>query len=97
MSGVEWSQAQKDHRQHFGECVAYAKLAIRDPELRQFYVEMAKRRRRNRRRPFDMAVSDYHQGNDLLWKKLYGDQEKPAGWSWNAEGVQLASAPVAGT
>lgn len=40
-----------------------------------------------------MAVSDYFQGNDLLWKKLYGDQEKPADWSW--KDVQLP--PVAST
>ena len=97
MTGVEWSQAQKDHRQHFAECVAYARLAIRDPEIRRFYVEMAKKRKKNRRRPFDMALSDYHNGNDLLWKKLMGDQEKPADWSWDAEGAQLPTAPVAGT
>jgi hypothetical protein len=29
-----------------------------------------------------MAVSDYCQGNDLLWQKLYGEQEKPADWNW---------------
>ena len=56
MTGVVWSPAQKAQRQRFGECVAYAKLAIRDPEIRQFYVQMAKRRKKNRRRPFDMAV-----------------------------------------
>jgi len=28
-----------------------------------------------------MAVKDYyHNGNDLLWKKHMGDQEKPANW-----------------
>ncbi len=93
MSNVDWSPAQKDHRQHFKQCVAYARLAVRDPEIRQFYVEMAKQRKKNKGRPFDMAVSDYHDGNDLLWKKLYGDQEKPADWSWGT--AQLP--PVAGT
>jgi hypothetical protein len=68
---------------------AYAKLAIRYPEIRQFYVEMAKQRKKNQRRPFDMAVSDYCQGNDLLWNKLYSGQEKPLDWSWDAEGAQL--------
>jgi len=29
-----------------------------------------------------MAVSDYHHGNDMLWIKLYGDQQKPEGWRW---------------
>jgi hypothetical protein len=87
MSGVIWSPAQTKQRQKLARATAYAKLAIRDPEIRQFYVEMAKQRKKNKRRPFDMAVSDYCQGNDLLWKKLYGDQEKPANWSW--EDAQL--------
>ena len=95
MSGIEWSQAQKTQRQSFAKASAYAKLAIRDPEIRQYYVEMAKRRKRNKRRPGDMAVSDYFQGNDLLWKKIYGDQEKPADWTW--KDVQLPSKPVAST
>ena len=82
MSGVEWSPAQKAQRQRLARATAYAQLAIQYPDLRQTYVELAKRRKKNKRRPFDMAVSDYCQGNDLLWKKLYGDQEKPADWSW---------------
>jgi hypothetical protein len=42
---------------------------------------MAVDNNRNPRRPFDMAVSDYyHNGNDLLWKKHMGDQEKPKNW-----------------
>jgi hypothetical protein len=95
MSGIEWSPAQKAQRQRLARATAYAKLAIRYPDIRQFYVEMAKQRKRNKRRPFDMAVSDYCQGNDLLWQKFYGDQEKPADWSWDAEGAQLPSAPIA--
>jgi hypothetical protein len=89
MTNVVWSQAQKAQRQNFARASAYAKLAIQDPDIRQLYVEMAKRRKKNERRPGDMAVSDYFQGNDLLWQKFYGDQEKPADWSWDAEGVQL--------
>ena len=95
MSGIEWSLAQKAQRQRFAKASAYAKLAIRDPEIRQYYVDMAKRRKRNPRRPGDLAHSDYCQGNDLLWQKFYGDREKPADWSW--EDAQLPSAPVAGT
>ena len=82
MSGVEWSPAQKAQRQRLARATAYAKLAIQYSDIRQFYVEMAKQRKKNKGRPFDMAVSDYCQGNDLLWQKLYGDQEKPADWSW---------------
>ena len=96
MTCIEWSAAQKAQRQRLARATAYGKLAIRDPEIRQYYVEMAKQRKKNQRRPFDMAVSDYHDGNDLLWKKLYGDQEKPADWSWkDAEGGQLP--PIART
>src|SRR5829696_3430615 len=57
-------------------------------------VEMARQRKRNARRPFDMAISDYCHGNDLLWQKLYGEQEKPADWRWDAEGVQLPPVTV---
>ena len=89
MSNIVWSPAQKAQRQRMARATAYAKLAIRHPEIRQFYVEMAKQRKMDEGRPFDVAVSDYCQGNDLLWKKLYGDREKPADWSWkDAEGAQ---------
>jgi hypothetical protein len=83
MSKVVWSQAQKAQRQNFAKASAYATLAIQDPEIRQFYVEMAKKRKKNKRRPGDMAVSDYFQGNDLLWQKFYGDREKPQDWCWD--------------
>jgi hypothetical protein len=90
VSRVQWSPAQKAHRRFWRECVANAKLAVRDPELRQFYLEMAKKSKRSKGRPFDMEVSDYHNGNDMLWIKLYGDREKPEGWSWE-------SSPTPGT
>lgn len=66
MSGVKWSPAQKEHRQRFKEAVIYAKRAMQVPEVRALYVEKA---REKNKRPFDMAVSDYFQGNDLLAKK----------------------------
>jgi hypothetical protein len=93
MTGIEWSEAQKAQRQNFAKASAYAKLAIQYPEIRQYYVQMAKQRKRNQRRPGDMAMSDYFQGNDLLWQTFYGDREKPADWNWDAEGVQLPPAP----
>ena len=95
MSRVVWSPAQKAQRQRMARATAYAKLAIQYPDVRQLYVEMAKQRKKNQRRPFDMAVSDYCEDNDLLWKKLYGDQERPADWIWDAKGGQLPSAPIA--
>jgi hypothetical protein len=97
MSEIVWSPAQETQRQKFARASAYAKLAIRYPEIRQYYVQMAKQRKRNQRRPGDMAMSDYFQGNDLLWQKFYGDREKPEGWSWDAEGAQLPPAPITGT
>ena len=91
---MEWSQAQKAQRQRLARATAYARLAIQYPEIRQFYVKMAKQRKKNQRRPFDMVVSDYCQGNDLLWKKLYGSQEKPADWSWeDAQLPPIAASP----
>lgn len=82
MSKVTWSPAQKAQRQRLARATAYAKRAIQHPDLREFYVEMAKERKKNQRRPFDMAVQDYCQGNDMLWQKCYPDQEKPSDWSW---------------
>jgi hypothetical protein len=81
MSTVKWSQAQKDHRQRMREAFKYASAAIADPDIRPIYVQMAVDQNKNPERPFDTAVSDYyHHGNDLLWKKHRGDQEKPKNW-----------------
>ena len=81
MKKVRWSQAQKDHRQRMKEASKYASAAVADPDLRPIYVQMAMDQDKNPGRPFDMAVSDYfHTGNDRLWKKHMGDQEKPKHW-----------------
>jgi hypothetical protein len=81
MTRVKWSQAQKDHRQRLGEASKYASAAIADPEIRAVYVQMALDQNKNPNRPFDRAVSDYfYNGNDLLWKKHMGDQEKSKNW-----------------
>jgi len=82
MSRVKWSPAQKAHRQHFKRAVAYAKLASRDPDLRPIYLDMAARSKRSKGRPYEMALSDYFQGNDLLWQKPHDDQSKPDDWRW---------------
>ena len=63
------------------EASKYASAAIADPDIRPLYVQMAMDQNKNPKRPFDIAVSDYyHTGNDLLWKKHVGDQEKPKNW-----------------
>ena len=78
---IKWSRAQKDHRRRIGEASRYASAAVADPDLRPIYVQMAEANNLNPKRPFDMAVKDYyHNGNDLLWKKHMGDQEKPENW-----------------
>jgi hypothetical protein len=64
-----------------GEASRYASAAVADPDIRPIYVQMAVENGLNPGRPFDMAVKDYyHLGNDLLWKKHMGGQEKPKNW-----------------
>ena len=65
MSRVKWSKAQKAHRQRFKKAVAYARAAMAEPKVRVVYEKMAAKMNK---RPFDMAVSDYFKGNDLLSK-----------------------------
>ena len=82
MKGIKWSQAQKDQRLRLKEASIYASAAVADPDIRPVYVQMAEANNMNPKRPFDMAVKDYyHTGNDLLWKKHMGDQEKPKNWN----------------
>jgi hypothetical protein len=82
MTHVKWSKAQKNQRKSMTRASKYGHRAIQDPEIRQYYVELAIQRKMNPRRPYDAAVSDYFGGNDLLWKKLHGDQQKPEDWCW---------------
>ena len=65
MSNVKWSKAQKAHRARFKAAVAYAKAAMVEPKVRAAYEKSAKEANK---RPFDMAVSDYFKGRDLLAK-----------------------------
>ncbi len=66
MSKVKWSKAQKAHRLRFKKAVAYARAAMAEPKLRAVYEKMAAKKGK---RPFDIPVSDYFKGNDLLSKK----------------------------
>ena len=65
MSNVKWSKAQKDHRLRFKQSVAYAKAAMADPTVRAHYEKEAAKQKK---RPFDMAVSDYFKDKNLLAK-----------------------------
>ena len=63
MSHVKWSEAQTAHRQRFKKAVAYAKAAMAVPEVRAAYEKLAAE---NHKRPYDLAVSDYFKGRNLL-------------------------------
>jgi hypothetical protein len=63
MSNVQWSDAQQVHRQRFKQAVAYAKAAMAEPKVRAKYEKTAVKAGK---RPFDLAVSDYFKGKDLL-------------------------------
>ena len=63
MSQVNWSPAQAAHRQRFKEAVAYARTALADPQIRARYDESAAQKGK---RAFDLAVSDYFKGENLL-------------------------------
>jgi hypothetical protein len=66
MSKVKWSKAQQAQRQRFKEAVAYARAALAEPKVRARYEKKAKRQHK---RAWDVAVSDYFHGKDLLSKK----------------------------
>ena len=63
MSGVEWSDAQKEHRQRMKAAVAYAHAARKDPRVWQHYQEEAAKQGK---KPFNLAISDYFKGRVLL-------------------------------
>ena len=66
MSAVVWSPAQQEHRQRFKAAIAYAKAAMAHPDVHALY---EKRATAGNRRPFQVAVSDYFKGVDLLSRK----------------------------
>ncbi len=75
MSRVKWSPAQVSHRERMAEAYAYASQAVKDPEIREYYLKIAWERKRNKR-PYDMAVWDYyHNHNNLLGKRFYWNVE----------------------
>lgn len=79
MSRVEWSPAQVAQRERFAEASAYAKAAIADPEVRAVYERMSLEKKNNKR-PYDMALSDYTKGNNLLGDRFHWNVE-----SWRAK------------
>jgi hypothetical protein len=79
MSHVKWSPAQIAQRERFAEASAYAKAAIADAEVRAVYERMSMEKKNNKR-PYDMALSDYSKGNNLLGDAFHWNVD-----SWRAE------------
>jgi len=65
MSKVKWSKAQKGHRQRFQQAIAYARAVLADPKIRARYARAAAKKGK---RAFDLAVSDFFHGKNLLEK-----------------------------
>ena len=66
MTKVRASAAQKANRERFKLANAYAKAAFAEPKLRARYQKRAKRQHK---RAWDVAMSDYFEGKDLLSKR----------------------------
>jgi hypothetical protein len=84
MSRVRWSKAQKGQRAKFRTANLYAQKAMDIPQLRLYYQDMAAKK--NSKQPYNMAVSDYHHGDDThnTLLQLYRQQEG-ADWIWITE------------
>jgi hypothetical protein len=63
MSHVEWSDAQKEHRQRMKAAVAYAHAAKANPAVWQQYQQEAAK---ENKKPFNLAISDYFKGRIRL-------------------------------
>ena len=75
MSRVKWSSEQDAHRERMAEAWAYAKQAVDDPQIKEIYLQMARKEKHNKR-PYDMAASDYfHNHNNLLGERFVWDVE----------------------
>lgn len=90
MSGIRWSQAQKQQRVRFKTANRYAQRAMEIPELHAYYLEMAAKR--NSKQPYNMAVADYSKGDDThnTLLKLYR-QHEGADFIWLPEKLQFPS------
>ena len=74
MSRVKWSPAQHEQRARMAEASAYGVAATADPELRAHYVQVSIEKKGNKR-PYDMAVSDYLNGINLLGDRFRWNRE----------------------
>lgn len=65
MSNVRWSEAQKVYRETLKQAAAYASAALAESSVRRLY---ERRAQRQGKRAWDLALSDYFEGKDLLQK-----------------------------
>jgi hypothetical protein len=65
VSNVKWSKAQKANRKRMRYLNQYAKAAMADPQVRAEYEARAAKEGRV---PYNVALSDYWQGKNLLSK-----------------------------
>jgi hypothetical protein len=65
MSRVKKSKAQLENQERFKQASAYATAAKADPQVWAHYQKLAKKLKK---RPCDLAVSDYYKGKNLLAK-----------------------------
>ena len=72
MSKVVWSEAQIAERQRMKQASEYAKAVLADPKLGASYRRRAKKLKK---RPRDLAISDYYKGKNLLEKKAKRAEE----------------------
>jgi hypothetical protein len=65
MSKVKKSQAQLENQERFKQASDYARAAKADPQVWAHYQEQAQRLKK---RPRDLAMSDYYKGKNVLEK-----------------------------
>ena len=66
MSNVTWSPAQLAQRERFRQAMIYARAAMAAPQVRAIYEREAASRGK---RPYELAISDYFKGRNLLAAK----------------------------
>jgi hypothetical protein len=74
MTRVRWSPAQVAQRERFAEASAYASAVLSDPQIRPIYERRSMEKRGNKR-PYDWALADYMDGNNLLGERFHWDVE----------------------
>jgi hypothetical protein len=70
---AEPSPAQLKQRQKLQQAQVYARAALQDPELKSHYEQKAVQSR-GKSYPYQLAVTDYLRGSDLLQRKQPGTE-----------------------